>query len=146
LGHGIFPTEHRYEDYREWLPADGYEGRASVGGSFLSDNIEDDYLTPGDMGCGPFVKSDHDFIGREALEKTAADKHRQKVTLALFGGDVTDGIMSQYGKDRERGKFIDFPSAVYCMSRSPGLCQVAETGLLSWIILIGSENSNQPRR
>ena len=38
-------------------------------GSFVSDNIEDYYLKPCELGYGPFVKFDHDFIGREALEK-----------------------------------------------------------------------------
>ena len=43
----------------------------SIGGSFVPDNIEDYYLTPWDIGYGHFVKFDHDFIGREALEKMA---------------------------------------------------------------------------
>ena len=42
---------------------------ARIGGSFVSDNIEDYYMTPYELGYGPFVKFDHDFIGREALEK-----------------------------------------------------------------------------
>src|SRR6202012_4604532 len=33
-------------DYRRWLPAAGYEGAASIGGSFYSDDIEDYYFTP----------------------------------------------------------------------------------------------------
>ena len=57
--------------YRQWLPANSYEGKASLGGSFYSNNIEDYYLTPWDLGYGAFVKFDHDFIGREALEKMA---------------------------------------------------------------------------
>ncbi len=32
--------------YREWLPANGYEGTGSLGGSYYSDNIADYYLTP----------------------------------------------------------------------------------------------------
>lgn len=36
--------------YREWLPAAGYEGSASLGGSFVSPDIEDYYLTPWDLG------------------------------------------------------------------------------------------------
>ncbi len=32
--------------YREWLPANGYEGTGSLGGSFYSDDISDYYLTP----------------------------------------------------------------------------------------------------
>ena len=55
--------------YREWLPAGGYEATGSIGGSFVSDKIEDYYVTPYELGYGPFVKFDHDFIGREALEK-----------------------------------------------------------------------------
>ena len=55
--------------YREWLPATGYEAAASIGGSFYSQNIEDYYFTPWDMAYDGFMKFDHDFIGREALEK-----------------------------------------------------------------------------
>jgi glycine cleavage system aminomethyltransferase T len=55
--------------FREWLPADGYEAKASLGGSFYSDDINDYYLTPHDLGYGRVVKFDHDFVGREALEK-----------------------------------------------------------------------------
>jgi glycine cleavage system aminomethyltransferase T len=102
--------------YREWLPAMGFEGRASLGGSFYSDNIEDYYLTPYDLGYGPFVKFDHDFIGREALEKKAQGPHRKKVTLALNDEDVTRAIATQFGtKGRDRAKFFDWPSAVYAM-------------------------------
>src|SRR5215510_3492900 len=83
---------NRMKPYREWLPADGYEAKASLGGSFYSDSIEDYYLTPYDLGYGHIVKFDHDFIGREALEKLAGKPSRQKVTLALNGEDVTRAI------------------------------------------------------
>jgi glycine cleavage system aminomethyltransferase T len=42
-----------------------------LGGSFVSENIEDYYLTPYDLGYGHVVKFDHDFIGREALRVPA---------------------------------------------------------------------------
>src|SRR3546814_13541034 len=67
-------------DLREWLPATGYEASGSLGGSFYSDNIEDYYVSPYELGYGPFVKFDHDFIGREALQKMAERPHRRKVT------------------------------------------------------------------
>ena len=98
--------------YREWLPANGYEAIASLGGSFYSNNIEDYYLTPYDLGYGPFVKFDHDFIGRAALEKMAGKPHRKKVTLALNDDDVTRAIGTMFTK-RDRAKYFDFPSAVY---------------------------------
>ena len=78
--------------YREWLPANGYEGSASIGGSFSSQRIEDYYFTPWDLGYGNYVKFDHDFIGRDALERMAEGEHRQKVTLALDDDDVTRTI------------------------------------------------------
>ena len=40
------------KSYREWLPAEGYEGGGSIGGSFDSANIEDYYLTPYELGYG----------------------------------------------------------------------------------------------
>jgi glycine cleavage system aminomethyltransferase T len=98
--------------YRQWLPANGYEAMASLGGSFYSDNIEDYYLTPYDLGYGPIVKFDHHFIGREALERIANKPHRKKVTLALDSVDVTHAISTMFEK-KDRAKYFDFPSAVY---------------------------------
>jgi syringate O-demethylase len=100
--------------YREWLPAAGYEGSASIGGSFVSADIEDYYFTPWDLGYGHLVKFDHDFIGREALEQMAGDDHRQKVTLALNDDDVADAFATMFG-ETEHAKFMDWPSAVYAM-------------------------------
>ena len=100
--------------YREWLPATGYEGSASIGGSFVSDDIEDYYFTPWDLGYGSYVKFDHDFVGREALEEKADGDHRRKVTLALDDEDVTRTIGTMFQK-AERAKFMDWPSAVYSM-------------------------------
>jgi glycine cleavage system aminomethyltransferase T len=100
--------------YREWLPANGYEGAASLGGSFVSPRIEDYYLTPWDLGYGNYVKFDHDFIGREALARMAEGEHRQKVTLALDDEDVTQVLGSMFQKGG-RAKFIDWPLAVYSM-------------------------------
>ena len=118
--------------YREWLPARGYEGLASVGGSFVSD-IEDYYFTPWDLGYGSYVKFDHDFIGRDALEKMADGPHRQKVTLALDDDDVTATIGTMFGKG-DRAKFIDWPSAVYCMHPFDRVTVDGETvGLSTWI-------------
>jgi glycine cleavage system aminomethyltransferase T len=109
----IYSGDERMKKYREWLAANGFEGNASLGGSFYSNNIDDYYLTPYDLGYGPFVKFDHDFIGREALEKIAQKPHRVKVTLELNDEDVTRAIASQFGKEHERAKYFDSPSAVY---------------------------------
>jgi syringate O-demethylase len=83
-----------------------------MGGSFYSKKIEDYYFTPYDLGYGPMVKFDHDFIGREALEKIASNPPRQKVTLVLNEEDVTRAFSTIFQKEG-RAKFFEFPSAVY---------------------------------
>jgi glycine cleavage system aminomethyltransferase T len=119
--------------YREWLPATGYEATCSLGGSLTSSNIEDYYLTPWDLGYGAFVKFDHDFIGREALEKMAAAPQRKKVTLALDNEDVARVISSMFQKG-SRAKYIDFPSAVYCMHPFDRVLVDGKTaGVSTWI-------------
>jgi glycine cleavage system aminomethyltransferase T len=126
-------TGDALQDYRKWLPGDGYEASASVGGSFVSDNIEDYYFTPWDLGYGGFVKFDHDFIGREALQLMAVDPPRTKVTLALENDDVLRAIGSQFGEG-PRAKFIEFPSAVYAMHPYDAVTVGGETvGVSTWI-------------
>jgi glycine cleavage system aminomethyltransferase T len=98
--------------YRSWLPANGYEGTGSLGGSFYSDNIADYYRTPYELGYGPFVKFDHDFVGREALEKMAAKPGRKKVTLAWNGDEVTRAFGTMFRKG-DRTKYIDLPLSNY---------------------------------
>jgi len=103
----------KMKPFRQWLPAKGYEATASLGGSFYSNNIEDYYLTPWDLGYGFMVKFDHDFIGREALEKIAPNPRRKKVTLAWNGEDVTRAMGSMFSKDQDPYKWIDFPLTNY---------------------------------
>src|SRR4029077_4810897 len=105
-------TSPKMKDYRECLPADSYEGIGSLGGSFYSEKIEDYYLTPYDLGYGPTIKFDHDFVGREALEQISRNPRRTKVTLALNTEDVMKAIGTMFQKS-DRAKYIDFPSAVY---------------------------------
>lgn len=100
------------EPYRKWLPGNGYEAIASLGGSFYSDDIRDYYLTPWDLDYGRILRFDHDFIGREALEARAAGPHRKEVTLALDNEDVTRALGTMFEADG-RAKYFDFPSAVY---------------------------------
>ncbi|MGH3078261.1 MAG: syringate O-demethylase [Gaiellaceae bacterium] len=126
-------TGESMKAYREWLPATGYEGSASIGGSFLSEDIEDYYFTPWDLGYGSYVVFDHDFVGREALREMADDDHRQKVTLALDDEDVTRTIGTMFQKG-ERAKFMDWPSAVYSMHQFDRVTVDGETvGVSTWI-------------
>jgi glycine cleavage system aminomethyltransferase T len=87
-------TGDKLKAYREWLPANGYEATGSLAGSFVSNNIEDYYTNPYELGYGPFVKFDHDFIGRDELEKMSKAPQRHKVTFALNADDVLSVSLS----------------------------------------------------
>ena len=106
-------TGEETKAYRQWLTSQSYEAMASLGGSFASDKIEDYYLTPYDLGYGPFVKFDHDFTGRAALEKIAANPRRKKVTLVWNGQDFARVFGSLIGSGGDIEKYIDLPLANY---------------------------------
>ncbi len=100
------------KEYRQWLKATSYEATASLGGSFYSEDITDYYLTPYDLGYGPFVKFDHDFVGRQALEKMADKQKRTKVTLVWNPQDIAR-VSDSLFEGGDIFKFIDMPLANY---------------------------------
>jgi glycine cleavage system aminomethyltransferase T len=106
-------TGEKMKPYREWLAGNGYEAMASLGGSFVSKKIESYYLTPYDLGYGPFVKFDHEFVGRAALEKLAKKPQRQKVTLVWNGDDVRKALGTLFSTGRGVAKYLDLPLANY---------------------------------
>ena len=95
--------------YREWLRATAV---GSLGGSMDSRNIADYYHTPYDIGYGRLVNSDHDFVGRKALEEFAAHPRRSKVTLVWSVDDVMSAMRSHY-EDDVPAKYIEIPKARY---------------------------------
>ena len=110
-------TGEKLKAYREWLGPDSYEATGSIGGSFVSDNIEDYYMNPWELGYGPFVKFDHDFHGREALEKLDKDAQRKKVTLAWNSEDMAKIYASLFEPEGgQHYKFFDLPLANYASS------------------------------
>jgi vanillate/3-O-methylgallate O-demethylase len=109
---GIY-TGEKLKGYREWLKADSYEATGSLGGSFVSKNIEDYYVNPYELGYGPFVKFDHDFHGREALEALDPSTQRKKVTLAWNSEDMAKIYASLFEPEDKPYKFFDLPLANY---------------------------------
>ena len=91
---GIY-TGEELRAYREWLPADSWEAQAQLAGSLYSGNIEDYYWTPSALGYDRFVKFDHDFIGREAIEASAGKPRRVKRALQWNRDDVLKVYASQ---------------------------------------------------
>jgi vanillate/3-O-methylgallate O-demethylase len=111
---GIYTGDGMLKEYREWLGPDSYEAAGSIGGSFVSDNIEDYYVTPFELGYDFYIgwKKD-DFVGKSALEQMKATREkRKKVTFEWNREDVLKVIASGF----EQGtpyKWIDFPQPNY---------------------------------
>ena len=85
---GIY-TDPDLEDYRRWLPLFGIEGKRPLHGSFYSENIEEYYVSPWELGYGRSISFEHDFIGRDALLAAKETVPRTKVTLVLDPEDVS---------------------------------------------------------
>jgi len=98
-----------FREYRDWLPL---ERVGNLAGSLYSNDVEDYYLTPYDLGLGRNVNFDHDFIGKEALQRIVGGPTKQKVTLIWNADDVADAVRSQLTPGTP-AKFIDFPKSRY---------------------------------
>jgi vanillate/3-O-methylgallate O-demethylase len=106
-------TGEKLKPYRQWLGADSYEATGSIGGSFVSNNIEDYYLNPYELGYGSFVRFDHEFHGREALQQMKPETQRKKVTLAWNAEDLAKITGSLFNAEGQQYKFFDVPLANY---------------------------------
>jgi vanillate/3-O-methylgallate O-demethylase len=105
-------TAPELRDYREWLPAGTWEAHAQLGGSFISDRIEDYYVTPWHLGAEKQIKFDHEFVGRDALERLAQKPPRVRRMLVWDKKDVA----RVFGSLFEPGlayKLIRLPIATY---------------------------------
>jgi glycine cleavage system aminomethyltransferase T len=102
-------TDERLTAYREWLPA---ASAGSLAGSLYSQDASDYYLTPYDLGYGRFVKFDHDFVGRDALQSRADEPHRHKVTLVWNPDDVAR-LFSSLWTTGPTFKYFSLPKARY---------------------------------
>ncbi len=121
---GIYTGDGMIEDYRDWLGADSYEAMGSIGGSYVSDNIEDYYVNPFELGYGFYIgwKKD-DFIGKAALEKIKdAPSNRKKVTFEWNPEDVMKVIASHF-EEGTPYKWIDFPQPNYASSSADMVMQ-----------------------
>jgi glycine cleavage system aminomethyltransferase T len=85
-------TDARLADYRQSLSAFSYEGKKPLSGSFYSDDIEDYYISPWELGYGRSLNFSHDFIGKDALLAAKDTVTRTKVTLE-FDRDDVDGVL-----------------------------------------------------
>lgn len=110
---GIYTGDGMLKEYREWLGPDSYEAAGSIGGSFVSENIEDYYVNPFELGYNFYIgwKKD-DFVGKSALQAMKGKANRKKVTFEWNRDDVLKVIASGFEKGTPY-KWIDFPQPNY---------------------------------
>lgn len=116
---GIYTGDGMLADYRDWLGPDSYEAAGSIGGSFVSDNIEDYYLNPFELGYDFYIgwKKDN-FIGKDALVAMKdSPNNRKKVTFEWNRDDVLKVIATAF-EEGTPAKWIDFPLSNYASSSS----------------------------
>jgi vanillate/3-O-methylgallate O-demethylase len=116
---GIYTGDGMLADYRDWLGPDSYEAAGSIGGSYVSDNIEDYYLNPFELGYDFYIgwKKDN-FIGKDALVAMKdSPKNRKKVTFEWNRDDVLKVIATAF-EEGTPAKWIDFPLSNYASSSS----------------------------
>ncbi len=128
-------TGERLVPYRTWLDASAYETVSALGGSFCSPDISDYYFTPFDLGYGHIVKFDHDFVGREGLERLVAEGKsdaRRKVTLVWNADDVAEATGSLF-RPGPGAKFVKLPMALYATFHYDRVvADGASIGLSTW--------------
>lgn len=106
---GIY-TGDAMAPYREWLPA---TSAGSLGGSFLSDDIVDYYVTPYELGYGKIVSFDHDYVGRDRLRELADQAQRRRVTL-LWDGEQLGRVLGSIARgDDPAFKTMEVPKSRY---------------------------------
>lgn len=113
---GIYTGDGMLKDYRDWLGSDSYEAVGSLGGSFVSDNIEDYYVNPFELGYGFYIGWKTDFIGKDALRAMKDGPNRKRVTFEWNADDLLDVIASAFRPGEEPYKWIDLPQPNYASS------------------------------
>jgi glycine cleavage system aminomethyltransferase T len=99
-------------DYLEKTPAMGFwamHSKAKKHRGSASDDINNYYHNPFEFGWNKMIKFDHEFAGREALEKIASENKRTIVSLEWNVDDIADVFTSQF-KDGEPYKYIEKPT------------------------------------
>lgn len=110
---GVYTGDGMLAEYRDWLGSDAYEAMGAIGGSFVSDDIEDYYVNPFELGYGFYIGWKSEFIGKGALARMKDGPNRKKVTFEWNGDDVVNVIASAFRPGDNHLKWIDFPQPNY---------------------------------
>lgn len=128
--------------YREWLNQYFLETVASLGGSFVSDDIVDYYVDPVEVGYKSLIDFNHDFIGREALREKVSNPRRRKVTLEWNNDDVLACMASSLvAPPGEGGMFMKLPNPMYATFQSDSVIKGGHhVGVSQWLAFSANAN------
>lgn len=118
-----FYAGEEFEDYRQWVDrekedefgkaywadVDSLETSFSIEGSFDSNDINDYYLSPVEVGYKKLIDFDHDFIGKEALEEAVNNQKRTLVSLMWNNEDIQRVNDSIFGEGDIHKSFGGLP-------------------------------------
>ena len=128
-------TAPELADYRRYVPLFGIEGQRPLKGSWFSENIEDYYVTPYELGYGRFLNFDHDFIGRDALREAGKNVTRSKVTLVFDPDDARRVLGDDPGFVLDYSRFrVETPTATAGMTYQAAWLDPAGTVLALAIV------------
>jgi glycine cleavage system aminomethyltransferase T len=88
--HYLYPYSESWPELAEYMNSVPHLDLGLVGSA--SDDRKNAYVTPYDVGWGKIVNFDHDFPGKEALQRIAADPPRRVVTLEWNADDVAAAL------------------------------------------------------
>ncbi len=128
--------------YREWLNNYFLETIASLGGSFVSDDITDYYVDPIELGYKGLIDFNRDFIGRDALLEKANNPRRTKVTLEWRDEDAAaimhDSIFPANGTPP---KYLNMPMPMYATFQADAVVRNGKTvGISTWPAFTANAN------
>lgn len=94
------------DEFKAAMPA--FSTTFNINGSFDGKDVSDYYRSPVELGWSKNIKFDHDFIGREALEREVAEPKRTIRTLVWNAEDISDVHASLF-REGEPYAFMEMP-------------------------------------
>lgn len=108
----VYTAEH-LRSFREWLPADSWEAKYQLAGSFYRSDIREWYVNPFELGYRRLIDYEHDFFGRNALRALSDSPTRERVTLVWNREDVAKIFASILDPDNLPYKYMELPVSDY---------------------------------
>jgi glycine cleavage system aminomethyltransferase T len=99
------------EDLQKYFAGIGFPpvGVSLILRGSAGDDLDRRHRSPYELGWGHMVKFDHDFVGREALEREAAADATRMVTLVWNPEDIAEVFLSQF-RPGEAHPYMNMPN------------------------------------